>query len=113
MDEYSNKSPEELRWEEYNKLWRYSEPLKPLLELDQKFDEKSSIIDAGRRSGSSANKGENQAAAINDMNRVIFWLGDIYPCDIYPCDIYPWRHLPMGDIYPWHLPDMMHDLPDI
>ena len=41
------------------------------------------------------------------------WLGDIYPCDIYPCDIYPWRHLPMGDIYPWHLPDMMLDLPDI
>ena len=40
-------------------------------------------------------------------------IGDIYPCDIYPCDIYPWRHLPMGDIYPWHLPDMMLDLPDI
>ena len=40
-------------------------------------------------------------------------LGDIYPCDKYPCDIYPWRHLPMGDIYPWHLPDMMLDLPDI
>ena len=43
----------------------------------------------------------------------ILRLGDIYPCDIYPCDIYPWRHLPMGDIYPWHLPDMMLDLPDI
>jgi len=65
MDEYSSKSPEELRWEEYCKLWRYSEPLKPLLDLDQKSEEKSSILDAGRRTSSSVNKDDNQAAAIN------------------------------------------------
>jgi len=65
MDEHSNKSPEELRWEEYINLWRYSEPLKPSLELDQKFEEKSSIFVAGGRTSSYVNKGDSQAAAIN------------------------------------------------
>ena len=72
MDEYSNKSPEELRWEEYYNLWRHSEPLKPPLELDQKSEEKSSTFDADGRTSSSVNNDDNQAAAINGMHRVIF-----------------------------------------
>ena len=72
MDEYSNKSPEELRWEEYCNLLRYSEPLKPSLELHQKFEEKSSIFVAGGRTSSFVNKDDNQAAAINGTHRVMF-----------------------------------------
>merc|ERR1712013_333272 len=65
MDEHSSKSPEELRWEKYCNLLRCSKPLKPNLELDQKFEEKSSIFVAGGRTSSSVNKDDSQVAAIN------------------------------------------------
>ena len=42
----------------------------------------------------------------NNNNRSRSAKGDICPCDICPCDIYPWRHLPIGDIYPWPLSDL-------